>query len=48
MKAKELICQAVELIRELVSGMTNFLTYTEQVFKFFFLAVVECHVLSLK
>ncbi|RMX50505.1 hypothetical protein pdam_00009228 [Pocillopora damicornis] len=29
-KAKELICQAVELIRELVSGMSNFLTYTEQ------------------
>lgn len=25
-KAKELICQAVELVRELVSGMSNFLT----------------------
>ena len=31
-KAKEVICQAVELVRELVSGMSNFLTYTEQVF----------------
>ncbi|XP_020626075.1 protein phosphatase 1 regulatory subunit 21-like [Orbicella faveolata] len=29
-KAKEVICQAVELVRELVSGMSNFLTYTEQ------------------
>ena len=32
LKAKEVICQAVELVRELVSGMSNFLTYTEQVF----------------
>ena len=45
MKAKELICQAVELIRELVSGMSNFLTYTEQVLKFFLfqlLSVMSC------
>ena len=33
-KAKEVICQAVELVRELVSGMSNFLTYTEQVFNY--------------
>ena len=30
-KAKEVICQAVELVHELVSGMSNFHTYTEQV-----------------
>lgn len=35
-KAKEVICQAVELVRELVSGMSNFLTYTEQRLKTFF------------
>ncbi|KAJ7354820.1 hypothetical protein OS493_029826 [Desmophyllum pertusum] len=35
-KAKEIICQAVELVRELVSGMSNFLTYTEQRLKTFF------------
>ena len=30
-KAKEVICQAAELVHELVSGMSNFHTYTEQV-----------------
>lgn len=30
-KAKELICQAVELLHELVMAMSNFHTYTEQV-----------------
>lgn len=35
-KAKELICQAVELVHELVSGMSNFHTYTEQRLKAFF------------
>lgn len=35
-KAKEVIWQAVELVRELVSGMSNFLTYTEQRLKTFF------------
>jgi len=35
-KAKEVICQAVELVHELVSGMSNFHTYTEQRLKTFF------------
>lgn len=35
-KAKDLICQAVELVHELVSGMSNFHTYTEQRLKAFF------------
>ena len=30
-KAKEVICQAAEFVHELVSGMSNFHTYTEQV-----------------
>ena len=32
-KAKELICQAVELLHELVTAMSNFHTYTEQVWQ---------------
>lgn len=35
-KAKEVICQAAELVHELVSGMSNFHTYTEQRLKTFF------------
>lgn len=35
-KAKEVICQAVELVRELVKGMSNFHTYTEQRLKTIF------------
>lgn len=43
-KAKELICQAVELIRELVSGMSNFLTYTEQRLKTFFIESAQLQI----
>ncbi|CAH3134228.1 unnamed protein product [Pocillopora meandrina] len=43
-KAKELICQAVELIRELVSGMSNFLTYTEQRLKTFFVESAQLQI----
>ncbi|XP_029203980.2 LOW QUALITY PROTEIN: protein phosphatase 1 regulatory subunit 21-like [Acropora millepora] len=35
-KAKELICQAVELLHELVTAMSNFHTYTEQRLKIVF------------
>lgn len=43
-KAKELICQAVELVRELVSGMSNFLTYTEQRLKTFFVESAQLQI----